>query len=266
MDSLLIGGDEYERSVAFDATGSDDTLVTVGVEVTREQEAHLLDICCDEQGGQYKPFATKSRDLDLDEVPVSELIRRFPGRVAIGRCSTPPDQSLQAEAAHSAVLYSRLEPFESPTAVIGDGDKRHAKQIGRALKALGIRDVPVVPCHKSEFYYPQSYFADLLAETVTERCNITGIDIQKTCEILTRACDDGDRFWETYNQVSAGRYDYQLPDRDERLAQKSSTRAISWFEGCFGNNAGDQPQTNSTRRVRNWLERNERAAAAERIS
>ncbi|MEZ3143400.1 hypothetical protein [Halobaculum sp. MBLA0143] len=266
MNSLLIGGDEYKRSVAFDATEESGTLVTVGVAVTREQEAQLLNICCDEQNEQYKPFATKSRQLNLNEVPVGELIRRFPGRIAIGRCTEPPNQDLQAEAAHSAVLYNKLNPFESATAVIADGDERQAERLGRALKTLRIRDTPAVPCHRSESYYPQSYFADLLAAAIARDCEITSSDLQEECELWTAASDNGDRFWEVYNKVGAGRHSYQVPTREERLANKQSTRAKAWFNGCFGSNSGELLQTNSTRRVKNWLWRNEYAAAAERIS
>lgn len=266
MEPLLIGGDEYERSVAFDGTKAGGTQVTVGVEATREQEAQLLDICCDEQGDQFRPFATKSDNLDLNEVPVGELIERFPGRVAVGLCSGAPNQFIQAEAAHSAVLYSKLDPVESTTAVIADGDEIHAERLGEALWSLEAGRVPAVPCHKSEFYYPQSYLADLLAGAIAGDYDITNSEVQEACEVWTEASDDGDPFWKAYNAVRAGEYSYRLPDREEKIAQKPSTRARVWFGGSFRSNAGSQLQTDSTRRVETWLERNGHTAAAERIS
>ena len=265
MEPLQVSNKNYQRSVSFDAANKDGTVVTVGVETTRREEAKLLNLCCDRQASQYEPFATKSRDLELDTVPIKQLMRDSPGRVAVALCSENPDNFVRAEAAQSAVLYDGLTPFESTTVAIADGDKRHAELLGKGLKALGNEGKTVVACQRSELYYPQSYFADLLAGTIVRRPDLAAESLLGSFDFTTGVDTDRGLFWKAYNNIGAGRYDYQVPDYKKQVGHEPATRAISWFNGAFASNTGNRPVTDSTHRIETWLNNNDYDAIADQI-
>lgn len=266
MESLEVGGNEYDQSVAFDGTKKDGTMVTVGAKVTREQEAKLLNICCDAQGDGYKPFATKSRGLDPDQVPIKNLIKRFPGKIAVSLCPENPDKVIQAEAAQSADLYNKITRPESAVVAIADGDKKHARLLGKGIKSLSNAEKPVVACQKSEFYYPHSYFADLLANFIARNYNRKDKFPQRAFEVVVVSNTESSCFWEAHNKIGSERYEYEVPKYKQKQADKSSTRALSWFNGEFGGNSpNDQLQTDSTQPIRNWLSNNGYSTAANSI-
>lgn len=273
MQKMRVGDDRYDRSIAFDASsgaGGDRgsrTTVTIGVEATREQEAELLDICCELQTPQYRPFATKSSDLELATVPLDRIVERFSGRIAVGVHHGPPRELSNVEAVHSALLYDTLRPFESEVVTLCDGEKRRVELLGCALQALGVESTPAVACQRSEFYYPHSYLADLLAGVIRATLDDSESppeDAFREVPVTSRDESKG-RFSMAYNAVAGGRYQWQKSSYDERRAETTSERVECWFDGRFGTSTGERPDTDSVRPVTGWLESEGYDSAADRL-
>lgn len=78
MQDFAVDDATYPRSIGFDATERDGLVVTVGVALTRTQEAHLLDVLYRKLNTEgYLPFRTKSRDLSLTPNKIDEVLQNY---------------------------------------------------------------------------------------------------------------------------------------------------------------------------------------------
>lgn len=264
MREFTVGGRNYCQSFALDACRRAGVTVTVGVEATREQEAELLNDCCETQSSDYTPFNQKYGPDDSMEVPVETLVERFRGRIGVAVQRGSPGGLPRAEAANSAVLYAKMQ-IGTSTVVVTDGSEYRAELLWRALKSYEEEPSPVVACQKSEFYYPQSYLADLIASRVAEERVDFLRRVQDSIETVELTGEHG-RFDKFYGVIAGERFEYEPPNYDTLHAQRQSTRVRAWFDGKFGQSGGGQPQTSSTRPSRNWLRSEGYDAVADRLS
>lgn len=265
---MLVDDEMYERSVAFDTSGGEGLKVTVGVELSRTEEATLLNKLCKIHGEQYRPFGTKSRDLNLDDVPMERLIRGCPGQICVALHDGRPDRIQPIEAVHSAILFDCLGDSDSPPVVVADGNDKRAKMFDRARRAIDAGSSPVVSCCRAEYYYPHAYLADVLASAIRKFHDFSEMfprDGFDAVEITTSGTEDGS--WNRgYREVTRGDETGSVASYDRRRADAPAERVGCWFRGEFGAGDGDEPATDSTRPTINWLRENGYEAAADRLS
>jgi hypothetical protein len=256
MEPMVVDGDEFERSITFDTSRRNDLKVTVGVELYRDREPELLDTLCRLQGEQYRPFRTKSRDLDLGVVPKRRLIEACPGRIAVALHDGRPDKLALVEAVHSALLYDRLRPFGPEALVVTDGAERRAKLFAGAVSAIDVGPVTPVACQQSEWYYPHAYLADVLAGAIGKYYTESEPFPRESFDavvVTTNGTHDGG--WNRAYRALARRKTFEnVPTYRRRRSESPSERIGCWFRGEFGAADGERPDTDSTQHVVNWLD------------
>lgn len=273
MRDFEVGGRHRGRSVGFDGTHRSGVVVTVGISITREQEALLLeDLYQSLHSYGYDPFRTKSRDLDLPPGEVIDVLKRCSGEVGV-YYHTDGVNLGYAEPTHSAMLMQDLEAPPQDTVAIVDGGDGHAKKLYRAADGMGISPPPVAHCPRSELYYPHLLLADLAAGVIADKLNddattlhgTTPSDPVRVLEDTTPSSYQGD--WNRgYEAVARKSGRTPEPPFVQRRADSVRERVACWFHGYFGTTNGPAPDSDSVTPVISRLQHLDCREVAEWLS
>lgn len=252
MRDFEVGGRHRGRSVGFDATHRSGVVVTVGISLTRDEEALLLeDLYQTLHTHGYDPFRTKSRDLDLPPEDVIAVLKRCTGEVGV-YYHTDGVNLGYAEPTHSAMLLQNLEAPPNDTVAIVDGADGHAKKLYRAADGMGLSPPPVAHCPRSELYFPHLLLADLaagvladkLTDDVSALSSTTPTDPIQVLEDTTPSSYQGD--WNRgYESVARQSGRTPEPPFVQLRADSVRERVACWFHGYFGTTNGPAPTTDS---------------------
>lgn len=261
MQDFEVNGDNKPESVAFDATDRHGSIVTVGVCLNRSQEATLLDDLYNQlKSCDYRPFETKSRDLELPPGVVAALISQYDDHIGVCVHPDAAPKLPYAEATHSAILLERLITTVYGTVGIVDGDESRAEQLVYATEGLGFEPPPVANCVQGERYYPHILLADLIAGEVADALADGALSAGSiTCGSLepvinTLSGSESDQWERAYDAVARGNSEHEYPTVEQRYAESTQSRIVCWFRGQMGKKHAPGPATSSTQPVARRLE------------
>lgn len=273
MRDFDVGGRHRSRSVGFDGTQRSGVVVTVGISITRDQEALLLENLYQTLHTHgYDPFRTKSRDLDLPPEKVIDVLNGCGGEVGV-YYHTDGVNLGYAEPTHSAMLLQELEAPPQDTVAIVDGADGHAKKLYRAADGMGLSPPAVAHCPRSELYYPHLLLADLAAGVIADKLvdddtAFHGAIPDNPVQVLedtTPSSYQGD--WNKgYESVARKSGRHPEPPFVQRRANSVRERVACWFHGHFGTTAGPAPDSDSVTPVVSRLQHLECREVAEWLS
>ncbi|RBI59467.1 hypothetical protein DMJ13_22940 [halophilic archaeon] len=261
MQDFIVDDEPRARSIGFDATDRQGTIVTVGVLVNRTQEAMLLGTLYEELSEHYYlPFRTKSRDLTLPPEKIHEVLLQCNGEVGI--CIHQGDVTLPyAEAVHSAILLKELSVTTNDTVAIVDGDGSRANQLYQSSSGIDVVPPAIANCTQSELYYPHLLLADLVAGSIADRINenpgaaseVTLNDPVTMIRNTTSSTQDG-AWGRGYSSVARQEGEVENPTFEQRYASSFRERIACWFRGQFGDRNADPPTSDGISHVVGRLE------------
>jgi len=271
MQDFEVGARKQKKSVGLDATDRGRTVVTVGVLANRTQEARLLeemyrnlrDYC-------YKPFRTKSRDLDIPQDTIYEILDSHRSKIGVCIDRNPPDLRY-AEAAHSAIIIDELEMAVDESIAIVDGDKNRADSLYRAADGVGKPLPPVVNCIRSELYYPHSLFSDLVAGALADDINEDNNDrvyrvLDEKVDTYVETTQGGERYAKANESIDRKSADIPEVWYEQRRAEDFQERVNCWYQGIFGSRSSDRPMSDSVNPAAQRLEAMDCTEVAEWLS
>lgn len=250
MQDFAVDDATYPRSIGFDATERDGLVVTVGVALTRTQEAHLLDVLYRKLNTEgYLPFRTKSRDLSLTPNKIDEVLQNCNGEVGI--CIHEDSVKLPfAEATHSAIILDALAIPTNKTIVIVDGDNSKSKLFQHATSGVELTPPPIVYCTQSEMYYPHLLLADLIAGRIADeilaRANaVNNIKKIGPIEVIKETTNGSSQWGQAYHAAARQRSKLLNREFEQRYASSFQERVTCWFNGWFGYQNARPPASNN---------------------
>ena len=249
MQDFEVDGDAYSSSIGFDATKRGGIVVTVGVFVNRSQEALLLeDLYRELNTHDYLPFRTKSRDLSLPTDAVIDVAHSCRGTIGVcihrdGNVKLP-----YTEAVHSAILLDEMNISTNKTIVIVDGDASRADRLYHAASGVEVVSPPVVSCVNSEMYYPHLLLADLVAGEVADKIQSKQPVPFSADDLVSVDTTTGTRdgaWGKGYSAAARSKGSTPNPTFEQRFGYSPRARISCWFQGIFGSDQVEPPETDS---------------------
>lgn len=236
-----------ESSIAIDSSTHEDTTVTIAVELTdRDEEFELLDYLSaaarQESVSDFKLFSNKARNIGI-EGNEGFFERIIEGRreelLGYHHVQKSNETQHEIEAVHTALLIDDILNSYEDRVVIIDGGKQKAKPVINALH--GVRDtIPsVTHCFRSETYYPQSLFADLVASYISHSINIGKYDYSDPLLQAPHAQRREDRWGEAFSAMKRNSEEYRMLDLAELRGNSPSQRVHCWYRGGMARKNSD---------------------------
>lgn len=253
MRSFRIAGNEFESSLALDASIRENTTVTVAVETpSRGTEVELLESICKSARKHsltdFRLFNRKARDFGVegnegffrDVIKTNRKYITGYHHVIHGN-----ETNHEVESVHSALLLdSLLDPYEDRLVIV-DGGEQKARPVVNSLSGLRDAIPSVTHCLKSEYYYPQCLLADLSAFYVS--CLVNENEYNHLDPFFDApSAEHTEELWgKAFAGMKQSKTEYRVLDLLEMIGDSPRERAKCWYHGGMARSGGEHPATNS---------------------